>query len=525
MEKLFVFLNLMIVLILTASHVPVSEAILNCSTFAALNSFNGKSLQNAEARLRACFAANPYDTTQLPYPQTALPLVLQFDWSLVNLLSFKDGVLDVLCQLMLQWTDPMRQWAITELPVSFIEIPITEIWYPRFFAYASKQKFIFINPSDQSVHLTFNGNVLVGILGQIESKCNINLWNFPFDTQTCEISYLNVRQFVGLNGMDVVLVKSPTTYRFKYFPNDEWEVINVKTIENNVSVSQYSSYSNGSLSEHPVFVFNNLMNGFTVSISLRRFNNYYLVNVFAPIIVLSVLDMLPFAIEDKAHEKLLCALTIVSGFMFVQGIVADLLPKSEVTPYLALYVAGSLIVSGASIFAEGFCYYICQLSGSPNKVVRIVILKGFGFLLYPSKWIALIKRCYVKIKIKKQAAKVSDSVTVLKELQTTSSEAIATDVNVSAVELETALATGTVHETHARESSPDAVSVGSELFTSSDSAHANQCPPQTIYSVEWLRVAHVMNRVFALLHLVAFVTLIAVFLIPIVESSETSSTN
>ena len=509
------FMNLMIVLILTASHMPVIDAILNCSAFTELNSFNLTSLQNAEARLRACFAANPYDTTQLPYPQTALPLVLQFDWSLINLLSFKDGVLDVLYQFLLYWNDPMRQWSLSDIPLYNIEIPVNEIWYPKFFTYANKQKYIDISPSDLNAHLMFNGYLYVWIVKEIESTCRLNLWNFPFDMQNCEISYLGARQF--LNGMDVVLVKSPTTYRFKYFPNDEWEVINVKTIENNVTINQYSSYSNGSISEQPVFVFNNLMNGFTVSISLRRFYNYYLVNVFAPIIVLSILDMLPFAVEDKAHEKLLCALTVVSGFMFVQGIVANLLPKSEVTPYLALYVASSLIVSGASIFAEGLCYYICQLSGNPNQVVRIVLLKGLGFLLYPSEWIALVKRCYVNIK-HKPSGKVSDSVTVLKELQTISSEAIATDVNVSTVELKTARATETVHKTR----SPDAGSVGSGLFTSSDSPLKKQSPPQTIYLVEWLRVAHVLNRLFALLHLAAFVTVISVFLIPIAASSSTA---
>ena len=58
---------------------------------------------------------------------------------------------------------------------------------------------------------------------------------------------------------------------------------------------------------------NNILKSFTVTIKLSRFYNYYLVNMIAPIIVLSVLDMLPFVIEDTAHEKLLCARAVVSG--------------------------------------------------------------------------------------------------------------------------------------------------------------------------------------------------------------------
>ena len=521
MDKLFSFGSLIMIFIFTKSQLPVGEALLNCSEFAALNSLTTSPLQNNEARLRACFAANPYDTTQLPYQQTALPLVLQYDWSLVNLLSFRDGVLNVLYQLVLQWTDPMRQWTITDLPVSFIEIPLTEIWYPRFFAFANKNKYIEINISDQIAHLHVTGYVLVGIFNEIESTCETNLWNFPFDTQTCDIIYLGNRQFLGLNGMDVVLVKSPTTYRFKSFPNDEWEVVNIQTTVINISMSQYSYYSNGSLSEQPVLVLNNIMNGFNVSITLHRFYNYYLVNVIAPIIVLSVLDMLPFVIEDTAREKLLCALTVISGFMFVQGIVANLLPKSYVTPNLALYVSSSLIVSAASVLAEGFCYYVCQFSGEPNRIVCI-ILKGLGLLLYPSKWIALVKRCCTNMKNKTQSAKVSYSDTVVNVLKTNSSEAIASTDSISTVEMTTAGATKINHKESRHTSIPDATLDESRILDSRETRHTHQ---EMSYSAEWLRVAHCLNRLFALMHLVAFFTLIAIFVIPIVISDSISPTN
>lgn len=515
-------MSLIVVMILAAYRLPVGKAILNCSEFATINPLSLSPLQNAEARLRACFAANPYDTTQLPYPRTALPLVLQYDWSLYNLLSFDNSVLDVVYQLMLQWNDPLRQWSITELPVSYIEIPLKDIWYPRFYAFANKQKYIDINPADQIAHLLCNGDVLVGIASEIQSTCDINLWNFPYDTQTCEISYLGIRQFFGLNGMDLVFVKSPTTYRFKYFPNDEWEIISVQTNVTNISINQYNYYANGSLSQQPVLELNNIMNGFTVTIILKRFYNYYLVNVFAPIIGLSILDMLPFAIEDTAHEKLLCALTVVSGFMFVQGIVANLLPKSDITPNLSLYVSGALILSCASILAQGLCYYLCKFSGEPNRVVRIILLKGFGVLLYPSELVPLIKRCWEKVRNLKQSAQVSNSVTALGGPQTALNEATTSnDDNVSIVEMKTLTATEADHKERLHKPSPDAISTGSGVFESSESRHANS---KTSHSVQWLRVAHVLNRLFALLNLATFVSLIAMFLIPIVVSQSTSPT-
>lgn len=504
-------MRLIVILILAASLVPLVDAILNCSAFARLNPYTLSPYQNLEARLHACFNANLYDTTQLPCPQSMLPLVIQYDWSLINLLSFQDGVLSVLYQLMLMWTDSMREWALTDLPVAFIEIPVTELWYPRFYAFANKKKYISVDPSEQVAHLRFSGMVMLGIVNEIESPCEINLWNFPFDTQNCEISYLGTRQFLGLNGMDVVLVKSPTTYRFKSFPNDEWEIINVQTTTNNVSVKQYDYSSSGSLSDQPALVLENIMNGFTVTIRLRRFYNYFLVNVFAPIIVLSILDMLPFFIEETSVDKLVCGLTVISGFMFVQGIVADLLPKSDVTPFLALYISSSLFVSAGAILAGGLCYYICQFEGKPNRVVSIIVLKGLGFLLYPNEWVALVKRCSQDITSKKKSAKVANSVIDLNGRRTNSNATIMADDSVSTIELETATATGTKNKERLREFSPDI----NEFFENLESAYAKSHPQG---SIEWLRVAHVLNRLFALLHFAALVALIAIFLIPIWKS-------
>ena len=44
-------------------------------------------------------------------------------------------------------------------------------------------------------------------------------------------------------------------------------------------------------------------------------------------------------------EKINLAVTVLLGFLFVQEIIADLIPKSEIVPYLAVYVVFALIVS------------------------------------------------------------------------------------------------------------------------------------------------------------------------------------
>ena len=72
---------------------------------------------NWDARLHACFLNYPYDTTQLPVPTEALPLIIYYDWALYNLLSFQDGIVSLNYQLAIIWTDYLRSWNQLEMPI------------------------------------------------------------------------------------------------------------------------------------------------------------------------------------------------------------------------------------------------------------------------------------------------------------------------------------------------------------------------------------------------------------------------
>ena len=74
----------------------VGQIQLDCSAFGVNATNVSAALQNWEARLQACFDAHPYDKRQLPAPHDALPIALAYDWALVTLISFQDGVLKVL---------------------------------------------------------------------------------------------------------------------------------------------------------------------------------------------------------------------------------------------------------------------------------------------------------------------------------------------------------------------------------------------------------------------------------------------
>ena len=79
----------------------VGQIQIDCASFGVNATNVSAALQNWEARLQAYFDAHPYDKRQLPAPQDALPILLAYDWALVTLISFLDGVLKVV--LLIQY--------------------------------------------------------------------------------------------------------------------------------------------------------------------------------------------------------------------------------------------------------------------------------------------------------------------------------------------------------------------------------------------------------------------------------------
>ena len=104
-REIYVTLVALSITTFAGAQVPswlAAAGILNCSAFGMSASNVSRALQNWEARLHACFDANPYDTEHLPLAPTAMPLQMLYDWALVNLISFDNGILKVINRLLQQ---------------------------------------------------------------------------------------------------------------------------------------------------------------------------------------------------------------------------------------------------------------------------------------------------------------------------------------------------------------------------------------------------------------------------------------
>ena len=137
-----------------------------------------------------------------------------------------------------------RIWSAEQVPILYIEIPLNELWFPIFLSTgAEEHNYVSIVKSKNQITRMYI--VFIVVVDVIETKCSLNLWNFPFDTQ---MLFQLERFFQGSNGMDVVLAKSPQAYRFDSYPDDEWELLDVSSVSQNISVKQFSYNSRSTAS-------------------------------------------------------------------------------------------------------------------------------------------------------------------------------------------------------------------------------------------------------------------------------------
>jgi hypothetical protein len=164
-------------------------------------------------------------------------------------------------------------------------------------------------------------------------QCRLDISAYPFDEQVCTYifyPYSNIAHVFRY-------AENDTYFLLRYFQsNEEWEIMSTNK---SFSIDDFTP-------EWPVRVAH-------LSIALRRRPYYVIINVFVPIFILSILNLMTFLLPVDSGEKMGTTLAIFLTFAVFVTLISDSLPKSsENLSYFGNYVAGQLIISGMTIVME-----------------------------------------------------------------------------------------------------------------------------------------------------------------------------
>ncbi len=169
----------------------------------------------------------------------------------------------------------------------------------------------------------FDGTVRWAPAGEFQSSCKLNMLVFPYDTQACHMDFGNT-----INPDQSVRLFSTHTYidLSHYNPSNEYDLEN--------TTSGLKAYPLQGASIHQQFN----ITAIRFSMTLRRQPMYYILTIFIPTAILTILILLVFLLPVESGEKIGLGITILLAFSVYMLILSDITPHtSENLPFLGKY--------------------------------------------------------------------------------------------------------------------------------------------------------------------------------------------
>ncbi|KAL3967960.1 receptor-type tyrosine-protein phosphatase U [Sarotherodon galilaeus] len=225
--------------------------------------------------------------------------------------------------VFLRWKNEHISWNPKEFcGLESITIPTELLWMPDLIIEEMTEK----DKATTNPFLTIysNGNVSFRNDHVVVSTCKMNVYKFPFDIQSCNLSFKSMTHTpreINLKTLENDKVITRWT-KDLIETQDEWEFIDI-TVNNQTSdLDRFQSM-------------------LVYTITMKRRSVLYIANFILPILFFLILDLVSFLISDSGGEKLSFKVTVLLAVTVMQLILNDILPSSsDKVPLIALYCIG-----------------------------------------------------------------------------------------------------------------------------------------------------------------------------------------
>ncbi|XP_067676176.1 neuronal acetylcholine receptor subunit alpha-6-like [Haliotis asinina] len=196
-----------------------------------------------------------------------------------------------------------------------------------------------------SLVVTSQGNIRWLLTGAIETKCPMDIYKFPFDTQTCEIEVGG--WFGAYNRIHISREKDINMNQFE--ENSEFEISTERITD----------------------TLGNRKARFHITINLKRRPLFYIFTILLPVVLLHLLNSFVFLLPSQSGEKTSMAVSILLSFQLFLTIIRDSLPENSLTVSLfSLYVSLANFTSVVTVVTNILLLKMKEKS-PPKWIVRM----------------------------------------------------------------------------------------------------------------------------------------------------------
>uniref|UniRef100_A0AAV2LBG1 5-hydroxytryptamine receptor 3A-like n=1 Tax=Knipowitschia caucasica TaxID=637954 RepID=A0AAV2LBG1_KNICA len=207
--------------------------------------------------------------------------------------------------------------------INKISLPTELLWRPDITIEELTEK----GSSPPSPYMVAYSDGLVELVSDhiITSSCKMHVYKFPFDSQSCNLTFKSAIYSVEELNLVVVLdsEKVSAWTREKMRTQYEWLFVDI-TIRNDTVTS-----------------FERNQDIIVYTITMKRRSVLYIVNFLLPVVFFLILDLASFLMSDTGGEKLGFKITILLAVTVMQLLLNDILPSSSNRiPLIAVYCIG-----------------------------------------------------------------------------------------------------------------------------------------------------------------------------------------
>ncbi|XP_053719846.1 5-hydroxytryptamine receptor 3A-like [Synchiropus splendidus] len=253
--------------------------------------------------------------------------------------------------MFMTWKNEYISWNETEFcGIQSVAIPTGILWKPDITIDEMTEK----DKAPSSPHLViyYNGLVQEQNNQVLTSTCRMHIYKFPFDVQSCELSFKSVVHATEEIELHHVLSSTGATEWTRNLMQSqyEWLFINMTVINKTVQIFNYDQ-------DYIVY-----------TINMRRRSILYTVNFLLPILFFFCLDLASFLISDVGGEKLGFKITVLLAVTVMQLILNEILPSSSNSvPLIAVYCIGMFTLMMLSLLETILVMYLIQKDSEPEK--------------------------------------------------------------------------------------------------------------------------------------------------------------
>ncbi|XP_028264063.1 5-hydroxytryptamine receptor 3A-like [Parambassis ranga] len=221
----------------------------------------------------------------------------------------------------MMWSNERISWDPAQFcGITQVSLPQDLLWKPDIFIYEMTQKDE--SPYNPYVYIFHDGTVATEQDVKVVSTCKMDVYKFPFDTQSCNISVSSAMHSVDeLRLLPYSNSSRATQFSQKLMKSQgEWEFLQLAVINTSFTYEDKQ--------------WDQIIYKFT----MKRRPLLHVINFLLPILFFLCLDIASFFIADHRGEKLGFKVTVLLAISVLLLILNDILPSmSNKTPLIATY--------------------------------------------------------------------------------------------------------------------------------------------------------------------------------------------